>query len=69
MKKKLEWFWCLRSIWAMAIAVAFFLGYLMGLYEEDYGEPATDVDMREDPLQYHKSQDEDYGFHKRKIAP
>lgn len=60
-----KWFWCLRSIWAIAIAVAFLLGYTMGIYEEDY-EPVDDVDMREDPLQYHRSQDEDYGFHKRR---
>jgi hypothetical protein len=65
--KRLRWFWCLRSVWAMAIAIAFFLGYLMGLYQEDY-TPTTDVDMREDPLSHHRAQDEDYGFHKREEA-
>jgi len=59
-----SWLKCPRSVWAVAIAVAFILGYLMGMYVEP-NDPSEDADVREDPLRYHSMQDEEYGFHKR----
>lgn len=62
-----KWLKCLRSVWALAIVLSFLAGYLMGMYQEPDEESHDMVaDVREDVMQYHSSQDEDYGFHKRK---
>lgn len=64
-----EWLTCLRSVWALAIVLAFIGGYLMGMYQES-DTPIDDVDMREDPLQHHTTvSGDDYGFHKRRDNP
>jgi len=56
-------------VWALGIALAFILGYMMGVYEAP-DDPSDDMvaDVREDPINtYTKVGDgDDYGFHRRK---
>ncbi len=66
-----SWLKCLRTVWMLGIVVAFILGYAMGMYEEDVtsGNSSDDMiaDVRENPMVYHEAQEEEYGFHRRKI--
>jgi hypothetical protein len=62
-----DWLKCLRSVWALAIVLAFVAGYLMGMYQDPDDESKDMLaDVREEPLQYHDAvSGDDYGFHRR----